>query len=69
MIGDHHRRAAGTATLLLTALDGIFGTHSYNHTARPFNWKFTADDLTALLHRISQPEQTASQQAALSQAA
>ena len=33
------------------------------------NWKFTADDLTALLHRISQPEQTASQQAALSQAA
>ena len=41
----------------------------YNRTARPFNWKFTADDLTALLHRISQPEQTASQQAALSQAA
>jgi nucleotide-binding universal stress UspA family protein len=31
--------------------------------------KFTADDLTALLHRISQREQTASQQAALSQAA
>jgi polyisoprenoid-binding protein YceI len=27
MIGDHHRWAAGTATLLLTALDGIFGTH------------------------------------------
>jgi integrase len=27
MIGDHHGRAAGTATLLLTALDGIFGTH------------------------------------------
>ena len=41
----------------------------YNRTARPFNWKFTADDLTALLHRISKPEQTASQQAALSQAA
>ena len=28
MIGDHHRRAAGIATLLLTALDGIFGTHN-----------------------------------------
>ena len=40
----------------------------YNRTARPFNWKFTADDLTALLHRISQREQTASQQA-VSQAA
>jgi hypothetical protein len=41
----------------------------YNHTARPFNWKFTADDLTALLHRISQREQVASQQADLSKAA
>ncbi len=42
----------------------------YNRTARPFNWKFTADDLTALLRRISQREQTAaSQQAALPQAA
>ena len=41
----------------------------YNRAARPFNWKFTADDLTALLHRISQREQAASQQAALSQAA
>ena len=40
----------------------------YNLTARPFNWKFTADDLTALLHRISQHEQAASQQA-VSQAA
>lgn len=29
----------------------------YNRTARPFNWKFTADDLTALLHRISEHEQ------------
>ena len=29
----------------------------YNRTARPFNWKFTADDLTALLRRISQHEQ------------
>ena len=40
-----------------------------NRTARPFSWKFTADDLTALLHRISQREQAASQQAALPQAA
>ena len=42
----------------------------YNRTARPFNWKFTADDLTALLRRISQREQSAvGQQATLSQAA
>jgi transposase len=42
----------------------------YNRTARPFNWKFNADDLTALLRRISQREQTAtSQQATLPQAA
>jgi hypothetical protein len=42
----------------------------YNRTARPFDWKFTADDLTALLHRISQREQTAAaQQATLPQAA
>jgi hypothetical protein len=44
--------------------------HRYNRTARPFNWKFSADDLTALLRRISQREQSAGgQQAALSQAA
>jgi len=42
----------------------------YNRTARTFNWKFTADDLTALLRRISQREQAATgQQAALPQAA
>jgi transposase len=42
----------------------------YNRTARPFNWKFTAADLTALLRRISQSEQTAtSQQVTLPQAA
>jgi transposase len=41
----------------------------YNRTARPFNWKFTADDLTALLRRISQHEQAASPQATLPQAA
>jgi hypothetical protein len=36
----------------------------YNQTARPFNWKFTADDLADLLARIS-----ARQQADLVQAA
>ena len=42
----------------------------YNRTARPFNWKFSADDLTALLRRISQREQApAGQQADLPQAA
>ena len=42
----------------------------YNRTARPFNWKFTANDLTALLQRISQHEQSATgQQATLPQAA
>ncbi len=42
----------------------------YNRTARPFNWKFTADDLTALLYRIAQREQAdASQKANLPQAA
>ncbi|MDN5861630.1 MAG: IS630 family transposase, partial [Pseudonocardia sp.] len=29
----------------------------YNQTARPFNWNFTADDLTALLHRINEHDQ------------
>ena len=42
----------------------------YNRTARPFNWRFTAADLTALLRRISQREQAAtSPQATLPQAA
>jgi transposase len=36
----------------------------YNRTARPFNWKFSADDLTALLHRISQHEQAPADQPA-----
>ena len=30
----------------------------YNQTAKPFNWKFTAADLTDLLRRISEHEQT-----------
>jgi hypothetical protein len=29
----------------------------YNQTARPFNWKFIASDLTGLLRRISNNEQ------------
>jgi hypothetical protein len=41
----------------------------YNRTARPFNWKVTADYLTALLHRFSQREQGTGQQATLPQAA
>jgi hypothetical protein len=28
MIGDHHGRTAGRATLLVRAVDGILGTHS-----------------------------------------
>ena len=56
----------GLGTLSYTLLAFV---NRYNRTARPFNWKFTADDLIALLHRISQREQAASQQTALSQAA
>ena len=33
----------------------------YNQTARPFNWKFTASDLTDLLRRLSEREQPARQ--------
>ena len=45
---------AGTTELGQTLL--AFVDH-YNQTARPFNWKFTADDLTALLRRINEHEQ------------
>ena len=41
----------------------------YNQTARPFNWKFTASDLTDLLRRISEHEQPVQQQANLTTAA
>ena len=45
-------------------------TIRYNRTARPFNWKFTASDLTALLRHISEPGQPSTPQpTALSQAA
>jgi hypothetical protein len=55
----------GTLSFALLAF-----VNRYNRTARPFNWKFTADDLTALLHRLSQREQTAtSPQADVLQAA
>ena len=57
----------GLGTLSHTLLAFV---HRYNLTARPFNWKFSADDLTALLRRTSQREQTpASQQADRPQAA
>ncbi len=36
--------------ILLTFVD------RYNQTARPFSWKYTAADLTDLLHRISEHE-------------
>ena len=41
----------------------------YNHTARPFNWKFTASDLTGLLRRISERKQLLQQHADLTVAA
>ena len=39
-------------------------TERYNQTAKPFNWKFTADDLTDLLTRINAREQADLTQAA-----
>jgi transposase len=58
---------ASTSTLSQALLAFV---DRYNLTARPFNWKFSADDLTALLRRISQREQApAGQQADLPQAA
>jgi transposase len=41
----------------------------YNQTAPPFNWKFTASDLTGLLRRISEHQQPGRQQASLTTAA
>ena len=35
MISDHHDQAASTATLLLTATDGVLGTHGRTATAQP----------------------------------
>ena len=57
----------GTGTLSHALLAFV---NRYNRTARPFNWKFSADDLTALLRRTSQHEQApASKQADRPQAA
>jgi transposase len=53
---------ASTAQLAATLLAFIA---RYNHTARPFNWKFTAADLTGLLQRINARQEPAN----LSQAA
>ena len=44
-------------------------TDRYNQTARPFNWKFTAADLTRLLDRISAREHAAEESAELPEAA
>jgi hypothetical protein len=44
----------GLGTLSYTLLAFV---NRYNRTARPFNWKFTATDLHALLARISKHEQ------------
>jgi hypothetical protein len=41
-----------TSTAQLAATLLAF-TGRYNQTARPFNWKFTAADLTRLLQRLS----------------
>jgi transposase len=43
--------------------------HRYNLTARPFNWKFTASDLTGLLHRISDRKPSGPQHTDLTTAA
>ena len=57
------------------SLDELAGTllafvDRYNQDARPFNWKFSADDLAALLRRIAHREQpAASQKPTLPQAA
>jgi len=51
----------GTGTLSYALLAFV---NRYNLTARPFNWKFSAKDLTALLRRTSQRQQVpAGQQA------
>jgi hypothetical protein len=44
-------------------------TDRYNHTARPFNWKFTAVDLARLLKRISAHQEPAREPVSLPEAA
>ncbi|MGH3410014.1 MAG: IS630 family transposase [Streptosporangiaceae bacterium] len=41
----------------------------YNRTAKPFNWKYTSDDLAGTLRRISEHEQADAQQNSLMPAA
>lgn len=48
----------------ITSLEQLSGTllafvDRYNKTAKPFNWKYTAADLTDLLRRITEHEQAA----------
>jgi hypothetical protein len=52
---------ATTAQLAATLL--AF-TDRYNHSARPFSWKFTAEDLARFLDRISGHQEPASLQQA-----
>jgi hypothetical protein len=56
----------GLGTLSYTLLAFV---NRYNRTARPFNWKFTASDLAALLGRTGEPEQSAPPHADLTAAA
>jgi hypothetical protein len=56
------------------SLDELAGTllafvDRYNHTARPFNWKFTATDLARVLDQISAREHATQQPAGLPEAA
>jgi transposase len=57
---------ASTGELSETLLAFI---NRYNRTAKPFNWKYTADDLASTLRRISEHEQAAVQQTSLTTAA
>jgi hypothetical protein len=44
MIGDHHGRTTGNATLLVRAMDGILGTYSFRpHLSQDGEaWEFTS---------------------------
>jgi hypothetical protein len=60
---DFHSREDLSGTLL-TFIE------RYNRTAKPFNWKYTADDLRGLLRRISEHEkEDAKRQSGLTAAA
>src|SRR6266571_1905391 len=57
MIGDHHRRATGTATLLLTALDGMSARTGHGIANPPATDKLLARPLRdhAVWLELSQP--------------